>query len=421
LLKFSQSTPPPRGHSLNQNTGSSALRKLLIAHSLFTLITIWVAVQQATNFDQALARGMFIPDVVNMTQTFDNLWRLYSTLPFDPAFSGVSIIYGWTWLISPTLSWLINNLIMFSAGLVFIKYLAPRIQLGGWAVLVVYANPYVVLAAVGPNKEIPLILMSLIWISLLISSHQLKLPLAFLISFLAYFLRDGFGFILLMATVFYLMWGRMSNRAPISMLLFGAFVSATFGTLASYSDTLSRNLAALEQGFDQGTAIGAIAAGAGLNQLSITGGLALYLVRIIYNSLVLGIFPNFNTVFGYWNLLGISYWINGIYIIISIISSLIALTDRNTVKSANGLVFLFFLTCLFAVSISQFVQPRYLMPALPIGLSAALCLPSEIRKRVFVATLSLTLLIILLYGLAGRRPSPEFITQIEPPAFIWFD
>jgi hypothetical protein len=395
---------------------------LLAAHGLFTLLTIWVVVEQATDFDRALARGMFIPDVVNMTQTFDNLWRLYSVVPYEPAFSGVSVIYGWTWLFSPSICWFINNIFMLAAGFIYLKYISPKLRLNNLSVLVVYANPYIILASVGPNKEIPLILLSLLWITVLISSNPLKWFYAFLLSFLAYFIRDGFGFILATTTGFSLIWGIGSVRTPTSMLIFGAIVSAVFGTLVNFSDTLSRNLALLEQGFDRGTAIGELVASIGLDPLSFTGGLALYLVRIVYNSLVLGIFPNFNTVYGYSNVLGFSYWANGIYIIMSIFtSSYIILNIRKYRADIVMPFFSFFLTCLFAVSISQFVQPRYLMPALPIGLSAALYMPKNIRKGVLFAALALIVIIVGLYGLAGRRPDPEFIASIEPPAFIWFD
>ncbi|MBB3944000.1 hypothetical protein GGR91_002269 [Sphingorhabdus rigui] len=395
--------------------------KLFIVHGLFTAITLWVALQQAANFEQALARGMFIPDVVNMTKTFDNLWRLYGISPYDPTFPGVSFIYGWTWLFDPSLSWFVNNLLMLLSGFIFLKYLSPRMEISSWSVFFVYLNPYVVLASVGPNKEIPLTLISLIWISILISPHKLKWPLAFLLSFFAYFVRDGFGFILLMTTVFCLIWGNASRRVPISMLAFGAFVSTTFGILVDYSDTLARNLAVTESGFDQGTAIGSLAAGLSLNPSSTVGGFVLYFIRIIYNALVLGIFPNFITNYGYWNILGFSYWISGIFIIISIFSSSILFVWNKIDLRYGGPIFLFFLTCLFSVSVSQFVQPRYLMPAIPLGLCATLCLPARMRRRLFAATLVLIISVIMLYGLAGRTQGAEAIEQIEKPAFVWFD
>lgn len=421
MLNPSQNIVSLSRHNVAERVDRSSFGKLLAVHGVFSALTLWVVFQQATDFNQALARGMFIPDVVNMTQTFDNLWRLYGIVPYEPSFSGVSIIYGWTWLISPSIAWFINNIFMFAAGYVYIKYLVPRLRLDGWAVLVVYANPYLILASVGPNKEIPLILMSLIWLSLLLSSHSLKWPLAFLLSFAAYFIRDGFGFILLMATVFSIIWGSASRKVPVSMLAFGGFVSIAFGVLVQYSDTLARNLAVLEQGFDQGTAIGAIAEGMGLNPSSLTGGLALYFIRLIYNALVLGIFPNLNTIFGYWNLLGVSYWVTGILIIISIISSGLIIIYDKIDKNVGGPIFLFFLTCLFAISISQFVQPRYLMPAIPIGLCTALYLPPSMRKKVYTATLVLIISVVMLYGLAGKRPAAEVIAQIETPAFVWFD
>ncbi|MBL0923388.1 MAG: hypothetical protein IBJ12_02840 [Sphingomonadaceae bacterium] len=413
-----------RWQSAGPTTGSksTAFSKLLIAHGLFTLLSMWIVVEQAVNFNRALARGMFIPDVVNMTATFDNLWQLYSVIPYEPAFSGVSIIYGWTWLLSPSLSWLINNILMLASGFIYMKYISPTVKGNKWSILVVYINPYVLLASVGPNKEIPLILLSIIWISILISEHPIRWFFALIISFFAYFIRDGFGFILATGTIFSMAWGIASARVPISMLVFGGIVSASFGTLANFSDTLSRNLAVLEQGFDRGTAIGELAASIGLDPLSASGGLALYLVRIVYNSLVLGVFPNFGTVYGFSNFLGYAYWMNGILILISLFSSLYVILNLRRFRKNTFVAFVsFFLISLFAVSISQFVQPRYLMPALPIGLSAVLCLPPYIRKRVLAAALLITFTVVGLYTLAGRRPQPEVIVQIEPPAFVWFD
>lgn len=398
---------------------TSAQTWMGLGYAVFVLAAIYTLYVESYHFDLALFRGMFVPDSVNMAATFDDQATLTGGIPFEESLKGPSLLFGWLWVVDPSLCIWLNGAMMLVAGLVICRVVdileAPR-----WAVLGLFLNPYLTLVAVGPNKEIPLILLTATWLLLLITQRKGWQVGALLLAFLAYLIRDGYGVSLAIIALFLALTRARARSLPLFYFLLCVGIAGLFGVLVSIIPILSRNYSGFQEGFDTGTAVGNLAATFAFDPLSFVGGIVLFLLRIIYNTLTLAIFPILKTEYGYNFWLGIAYCAFGIANLATVLASLYHIIKAPAGKRRErDLAAALTLATLCSISVSQFVQPRYMMPVMPFGFIVLATLPITIRWYLTLLTGALVAGVIGLYALSGQAPLPAEITLHDPPVFLW--
>lgn len=390
-----------------------------VSVAIFLALSGIVFLLQQIDFGVAVMRGLIIPDGINITETLDNKWVSGDIFDVDGEFLSMAVLYGWTWLIHPSVCYLVNlALIVFS--IKKFKQLAIY-QLGApaWSILGIVLNPYLVLATPGPNKEIPLLLLTIWLCSLLMNRKRGWLIGSTALCIPIYFLRDGYGAFLLVCT--WLLWilGRKDRLFSMVSCAVLAIIPGLFGLLSATIPIMSRNARIYESTFGAQAATGAIAASLNLDPLSFFGGITLFAFRLLYNLLSLAIFPIVSTSVGgiYW--IGISYWIAGLIILATIsasaITQLAGVRKNKAIYLLSGLV----VSTWFMVSASLFVQPRYLMPIFPIGFLVLSVVPKRLRNLCIVGTLLVSLSIVLLNTVLGQPPAPANMEEFTVPAYVW--
>ena len=384
----------------------------------FALSGVVFSLQQI-DFALAAKQGLIIPDSINITQTLDNKWVSGDIFSTEIEFLSIAVIYGWTWLIHPSICYLVN-LALIALSIRKFKQLAIY-QLGApaWSILGIVLNPYLILAMPGPNKEIPLLLLTIWLCSLLTNRNRGWLIGSTALCIPTYFLRDGYGAFLLLCTCVIWLLGRKVRFFSIVTCTALTGAAALFGTLSSVIPTMSRNVEIYESTFATQVATGAVAASLNLDPLSFFGGITLFGFRLLYNLLSLAIFPVISTSGGgiYW--IGLSYWISGLIILATISSSainqIIGYSNHKTLYLLSGLV----VSTWFMVSVSLFVQPRYLMPVFPIAFLILSTISKKLRNLCIGSTLVISLSVVFMNTVLGRLPTSSSIEEFTVPAYIW--
>ena len=114
-----------------------------------------------------------------------------------------------------------------------------------------------------------------------------------------------------------------------------------------------------------------------------------------------------------------SYWIFGIIALIFLSSCVVMLFSTRSARSPMLFAAALSVAGLFMISVSLFVQPRYLMPFLP--LATAVFAVSTKRTRAFClqAGLIMSLTVIFAYWVLDRAPPLSEADSFETPAYIF--
>ncbi|MES2535056.1 MAG: hypothetical protein V4632_04200 [Pseudomonadota bacterium] len=299
--------------------------------------------------------GLFVPDAVSLKGTTMVYWLMQedarSWNTFRTLF-GVMLVY-WPGMIWGTAGIAATNfLLLMFASAIFVKSI-KAFELNRNAVflvsvmtlLMVLGNIYLIEVILFPNKEIPLIALTNLFIYFLIVRQ--KIIGALLTAAAAFFFRDGYGIVLVISTIFvYVSW--FSTRETTAMLLGGfslilAFLPSAY--LAQIDHSLERNIAlgnVIDQSYEQ----------------LISGPIGYYF-KILGNALNLALRPQFLDEMGGLYLLHVGFWQLGIVIVAGLAWSTykIARGSENE-KNLASVIWI----VLLAISYSSYVQPRYLMP-----------------------------------------------------------
>jgi hypothetical protein len=416
-IKVAGVLPPSSGKTASQHRIPKRVRALvLICFCAFMAISLGIWFYQQFDFAESLKLGLLIPDVVNIALSLDNLVSNGGLNQDSNQFFGLSLIFGWTWLVHPSLCFLVNTALMAWATKVYSNYYIGKLGMPAWSIVGVLGNPYLVLAMAGPNKEIPLMLLTLLYFKAVFSRRQFWLVV--LLCGATFMLREGYGaFLLFSASVLH---GLKYRARPYVLIACVATVSAAilFGLIANLVPIFSKNSEILGSITADNFAVGALAAALGLDPLTPIGGGVLFGLRLIYNVLSLALFPVFETTNGiYW--IGWAYWVFGLYVLVTIPA---CFTFLFASKSSNSPLLLcaalVVATCLM-VSVSLFVQPRYLMPLLPIAMAVFACCPTRVRTRYLLCAALLVGTVVIGYRLFDRvAPLPEPDTFAIPSYVI---
>jgi len=403
-----------------------AVGQLLHTHNKLTLhrwsvvffsISLALWVYQQFFFAESLMYGIAIPDVVNISQTFENLLSAGSGYTFENQFLGLSVLYGWAWLLHPALCFLVNILLIYFSIRLYYNYFIVILGVPAWSIFGVLGNPYLVLAMIGPNKEIPLLLLTLVYFRAISQREYGWFFIAAFVCLIVYLFRDGYGAFLAGFLLLSIIFQFRAKLTGVIACLGCVAAAALFGLLETVIPILSRN----REGFDVldggSLAVGAIAAQIGLDPLSVFGGFAMFCLRLIYNLLTMAVFPVVKTTSGIY-LIGLSYWVFGIVALIFFSSCFVMLWSTRSARSPMLFAAALPVAGLFMISVSLFVQPRYLMPFLPLATAVFAVSTKRIRAFCLQVGLILSVSVIFVYWLLDRVPPLSEADSFDRPAYI---
>lgn len=388
---------------------------MVILSGLFLLLSGLIWFIQQYSFDLASSFALVVPDSINLSSTLQELWIKHLIFDLKSGFWAIAVVYGWTWLIHPALCFLVNVLLMVVCAFLFRRILV-RLNAPAWSVIGLLANPYLMLAMPGPNKEIPLLLLTLLLAENLFKYNR-KFWLAAAYCIPIYLLRDGYG--LLMALLVIVTWlsaGR-ERLVPMVVLVMAVMIAALWLPLSSLVPVMARNTSIYNSVFEHQEAIGAMAKAMKFNPFDPLGGAVLYSIKIVYNLVSMAFFPVFLTKDNHLYGIGIAYWIYGLMIFVSVsgcVWQAFCGSGNRSLQLATSIT----LCVWFLVSLSLFIQPRYLMPVLPLAFSVFAALPARARMVSITLTMGMTLAVILAYAVAGRTPPAPSPDLARAPAYL---
>ena len=389
--------------------------RMALAGFLLCSGLVWLI--QQLDFEFALAHGLTVPDSVNMTQTLQYLSQQDRILSPDSGFQAVAAIYGWTWLFHPSLCFAVNCVLMLGNATLFKKVVLERLRAPAWAALGLLANPYLMLAMPGPNKEMPLVFLTLLFADAMLRSQR-RWWLAFAICIPMYLLRDGYGLFMMGLLCITWLLGQREHLLPLVVLAMMVSAAALWSDLASLVPTMARNLSIYSAQFDDPEAVGSLASALALDPFGPVGGVVLYATRLVYNVVAQAFFPVFLTDSGniYW--IGVAYWVYGLMALMACIGCAWRWLT-NAGDSHQRLAAALALSTWFMISLSLFIQPRYFMPMLPIAFGVMGALPVHPRYGSVTLAVALALMVISVLAIADRFPPTATPDVTATPAYVW--
>lgn len=384
----------------------------------FFLATLVFTIHQI-DFGLASSYGLTVSDSVGITYTLEKYWSQGKLLNHDPGLPVISVLYGWTWFIHPALCFVVNVGLMVLNVHLFKRVVIRGMGAPAWSVLGLLANPYLILVMPGPNKEIPLLLLTLLLADVLFRANR-RWWLAVAICIPMYFLRDGYGLFMLMMIFLLRVLGQREHLLPTTFLIMMVTAATLWSPLSTLIPVMSRNLSVYTALSKHQEAVGSFAASLALDPLSPIGGLVLYGLRLTYNLMSLAIFPVLFTKDGnfYWS--GLAYWFYGLMCLMAWLGCALGwYLLRETQSRYQHLAASLALCTWFMISLSLFVQPRYLMPMLPLAFGTLATSPSKVRLLCISFSMGFVLLVMSAYVLMGRHPAPATPDKVDPPAYVW--
>lgn len=385
---------------------------------IFTFLSIIFWLQQQLDFNLSLDLGMPVPDIVNISETFDNLINTGGLNQEGNQFIGLTILYGWAWLLHPALCFLVNIVLMAWATNLYNNFFIRKLGAPSWSILGVLGNPYLALAMIGPNKEIPLLLLTLIFFRAIIERRSGWFLIGVATCLAVFVFREGYG-IYLGIILIILLIPKVSSRALVILTFIICFAtSVSFGLLDSiFPFILGKNKDIFEMLDGGSLAVGAFASILGLDPSTALGGGVLFFLRAIYNILTMALFPVLqNTIGIHW--IGLAYWLFGLMVLICMSSCIVTLVSMKPLRSPVLVAAALSIGTWFVISVSLFVQPRYLMPIFPLAIFVLACSPPRTRTRSILVPLIFTGLVIFTYSLLDRVPALADPDSFDMPSYI---
>lgn len=342
------------------------------------------------------------------------MWEEGQLLIHDSGFRAVVALYGWTWLLHPSLCFAINCVLMLASAALAKKVVLERLRAPAWALLGLLANPYLILVMPGPNKEIPLVLLTLLFADAMLRSER-RWWWACTICVPIYLLRDGYGLFLIGVICITWLLGRRERLLPVIVLALMLSAAALWSSLASAIPAMARNLSIYNAQFNSPEAL---ASALSLDPFGPLGGLMLYAIRLAYNVVAQAFFPVFLTDRGdiYWT--GVAYWVYGLMALMAFIGCawrwLTNGGDPNQ-RLAAALA----LSTWLMISLSLFIQPRYFIPMLPIAFGVMAALPAHPRYGSVALALALALVVMSVLAMTNRFPPAATPDVTATPAYVW--
>ncbi|EJN07937.1 hypothetical protein [Herbaspirillum sp. YR522] len=366
--------------------------------ALFVLAGCAVSVFIQLKFEQALAAGIAITDVSALARSL-YLVENYANLVYIKRFDlcGLLALYAPGYLLSSWFYPVINGALLVTASLFYKKLFIDDAAMTGSfpvAVLGIVGNPYLLLTFPGPNKELPLLALTLALCWLMLRKPSGWLVYSIMAALLAAAFRDGYGALLLLLVVVFTAAERTPRPHVVALLASVALCAATVTLMHPLSEWLSflhRNITVASTFSGQVPQVkpGISSSSVTVALLSLTD----WLRRSVLNVVSLAIFPGIQQTNGqiYW--LGIGYWLFGVANLFAFLAAAYTVLKTFLARNApqSGRMAVFWIAAWLMISASLYVQPRYMMTMLPIGIGLLSTLP--LRTRIVFCALVVALVV----------------------------
>jgi hypothetical protein len=300
--------------------------------------------------------GVFVPDAIGLREVTTDYWTSADERSWAAwrTFLGVVLLYWPGVAFGPIGAALVNFSVLAVSGLLFYRTLEAfnldRDALVSTTVLVllfVAGNVYLIEVMMFPNKEIPLIALTNLYIYFLVARKSVARALV--VAAVVFLFRDGYGLILAMSAVFVLFTSYTPKKWTV-FLLIGLSLGLAFFP-ASY-------LKGVDHSFERNIELGPRL---DLRYADFMDGPAGYYFKMLGNAMNMGMRPQVLDEAGGMFLLHVGYWQFGICILAGLAWALVKVRKGSEIEIKLAAVILI---VLLGISYSSFVQPRYLMPLL---------------------------------------------------------
>ncbi|MEO9298583.1 hypothetical protein [Devosia alba] len=334
--------------------------------------------------------GFFVSDAMSLESSVRLAWQIdWNNWPNLNTFIGVVFLYFPILIFGELGAAIVNIILLFYASLFFaysVRDIYGKISsfvIFSVSTIAVYSNIYILEVINFPNKEIPLILITNMFVYFAICRRDILVPLALIV--ISYYFRDGFSIIL--SIIFAVVLIRL-HVGKYAALIAAAVLALLLSTLSIQS------LSWISSAFDRNATIGEGLIG---ERFAALGQIASYIARLVGNAANLGLRPQLEDEIGGIHLLAVGYWQFGIVILAGL---LWAMKTIATPHAREGALALLLVVALLGISYGSFVQPRYMMPLI-YWLSLGLAQDHRIR---LIALAACTLAPIFFWALDGLPP-----------------
>jgi len=316
------------------------------------------------------------------------------------------------WKIAPFITIVVNLALIYAVLHVLDRLFRDSPAARAGAIFGVVANPYLWFVATGPNKDIPLLLITTLYAyyAVIRGGHRGTLY-ALLLAIVAMAFRDGYGVLLVGLALLNSVVHSPRNQV-IAALVGAVSLAAVFSSAAIVLPVMKRNLAVTEhiaETYDSRIASLAI------SDESVLMDVGLYLTRLAANAFSLPVRPQFMMTDGSVYPLGVAIWFFGVILAGGFLASArsIVFERWGSTRRLAALV----LQILIAVSVSLFVQPRYLLVVLP--LMTAIFATSRLNRATIIAGgMGGGFLVVMILITFGVTPPPATGVESGVPSFL---
>lgn len=295
--------------------------------------------------------GLFVPDAMGMQ---GSLYAIANGVDVDyRTIAGVVFLYYPSYWLGNFYCYLVNAVLLFFSCLFFIKtsyQLGIKLTYSSTFIVLfsVLANFYILGVMLHPNKEIPLIFLTNLFVYFAVLKKQIVLPV--LIIAISSMFRDGYGLILLLTFIslnikffnqmFYKVPYLVSASLVVILSVFGLNEILKLNLLSEFNSILERNLSLSAED---------------------TSSYRPFILKFLSNLFSGAIRPQLLDLNGRINFVGVGLWQFGVVIMLGVMSWMYILGGKSKNYNLSRLTMVIFF-CLLFISLGTIAQPRYMMP-----------------------------------------------------------
>lgn len=366
----------------DKNPGTTSIRGVYWQITLcFAASGFIAALVIQANFWAALSAGLSVTDVAALAHSLHEIRTLETLLYIDRLdLLGLFILYAPGFLIGSWMFAVVNLALILSAA-----WLYEQLVLNGrfakpnsFALVGICANVFLLLLMPGPNKELPLLVLSLAICWALVTRPRHWIIMCIAIAAAAAFFRLGYGAILAAIVITTAVAEKLKRSEVEVIVVVGSACAVVVPLLwlaAEWLPLFRVNIETAQR------ISGQVFAATDLSVFSISQALLAWLKRCALNAASLAMYPVIwqSTGAPYW--IGVGYWFFGILNILAFGACTVTALGRRALPDRGPQIMaMLWLSAWLLLSVSLYVQPRYQMVLLPIGLATFAALPLKARN-----------------------------------------
>ncbi|MGE8107083.1 lipopolysaccharide biosynthesis protein [Allorhizobium sp. NPDC080224] len=363
------------------------------------------------NFWTALAAGLSVTDIAALAHSLHEIGTLETLLYIGRLdLLGLFVLYAPGYLVGSWMFAVVNLALLLIAAWLYehLVLIGRDTKSSSFALVGICANVFLLLLMPGPNKELPLLVLSLAICWAFVTRPRYWILMGIAIAAAAASFRLGYGAILAAIVVTTALAEKLERSEAEVVVVLGGACALVVPLLWLGAEWLPLLRANIETAQRIG---GQVFAAPDLSFLSIGQALLAWLKRCVLNVASLAVYPVVwqSTGAPYW--VGVGYWVFGIFNLLAFgACAVTALARRAFPDRGPQIMAMLWLSAWLMLSVSLYVQPRYQMVLLPIGLATFAALPS--KARVWLLTFTV-LCVCVPMAIWSDRPFPV----VEPDVF----